>query len=302
MNHGERATERVFVLGLRANAALALLKLGVGWGTGSRSLLADGWHSLSDILTNGGAWLAHRFSLRPPDEDHHYGHGNAEAFSGVVLGAVLMVGGVGVIWSSWTSELQLAAGGAAWLAVGMAGVSILSNVWLAWITRLQGRKAKSQGMLALSRDNLSDALAGGLVVLGILGARAGYPWAETLAAFLIGSLIAFMGWRSFDDGMDVLMDRVPDPALREHLRSAAASVDGVRGVQKVRIHPLGSSYRVDVEISVDGALTVVQGHRIAHEVEAALRASEPSVEGVDVHVNPAAGVEAAGPAGGPEPR
>lgn len=288
MNHAERATERVYALGFWVKVVLAVLKLGVGWATGSRALLADGWHSLSDIFTNGGAWLAYRFSIRPPDEDHHYGHGNTEAFSGAVIGSVLMVGGVGVIWSSWASELRLAQGPLAWLAAGTAAVSIVANIGLARITNAAGRRSRSHGLLALARDSLSDALAGALVVSGILGGVAGLGWAEMVAALLIGSLILTLGWRSFRDGLDVLMDRVPDPALRERLQVAAGAVGGVRGVQKVRVHPLGSTYRVDVEISVDGELTVVQGHRIAHEVEAALCASDPSVEGVHVHVNPAA--------------
>jgi cation diffusion facilitator family transporter len=281
-----RQTERVFALGFWANSALALAKLGVGLLTGSRALVADGWHSLSDILTNGGAWLAHRFARTPPDEDHHYGHGNAEALSSVVLGAVLVAGGLGVIWSSWASEARLTSGPGGWVALGVAAVSIVTNLFLARITRKEGRRARSSGMIALSRDNASDALGGVLVVFGILGSRAQLDWAEAVAAFLIGALIVLMGYRSFSDGMDTLMDRVTDPELRDRIERLAREVEDVREVQMVRIHPLGPAYRVDIEISVDGGLTVEEGHTIAHRVASRIKGSGRGVQDVHVHVNP----------------
>ena len=277
--------EAAFRIGFFGNTALALSKLGIGWLAGSRALLADGTHSLSDVASNGGAWLAHRFSRRAPDDDHHYGHGKAEAFAGLVVGMLLIVGGLAVIWESNASTIELATGWKAGLALGMAVVSIAANLGLAWLTQRAARSTRSPGLAALARDNGSDALAGALVVLGILGSWWGVGWAEPTAAVLIGAMIAWMGWRSSRDSFDLLMDR-SDPRLRAAIAETAAAVAQVRGVQSVRVHPLGSSHGVDLEISVDGKLTVEEGHRIAHSVERATTTAHSSVQEVHVHVNP----------------
>jgi cation diffusion facilitator family transporter len=290
MNDGdtgkERTPEQVLWLGLWANSALAGLKLVVGWFTGSRALMADGWHSLSDILTNGGVWLAHRWAKAPPDEDHHYGHGNAEALAGVIVGLILLGGGVGVAWSGLTSSARLHEGASVWAALGMAGVSIAANLGLALVTLRTGRRTGSHGILALGRDNASDALAGVLVILGILGSRIGLGWAEPVVALLIGGLIVVMGFRSIREGIAVLMDRVDDPGLRRRLREVAAGVAEVEEVQDIRLHPLGAEIRADMQISVDGDLTVSRGHEIAHCVECAVTKAHPRVREVHVHVNP----------------
>lgn len=276
----------VFALGVIGNSALALLKLVVGFWSGSRALVADGWHSLSDLLTNGGVWLAYHWSKAPPDEDHHYGHGNAEPLAGLVVGVVLVVGGVAVIWEGLTSEAELREGVAVWAALGTALVSMFVNVGLAWITWREGQRLNSQGLLALARDNASDVLAAWLVVIGIAGAWMGYTWAEVAAAVAIGLLIVWMGVSSARAGLDVLMDRAPDPSLRNTLRELALNTEAVRGVQSVRVHPMGAFDRVDMEISVDGRLSVAQGHEIAHTVEQVITAECPTVSEVHVHVNP----------------
>jgi len=275
-----------FSMELVGNTVLALLKVMVGLAAGSRALVADGWHSFSDVAVGLATWGAHRFSLRPPDQDHHYGHGRAEALAGAGVGLVLLGGGVWVGVSAWTSEAVLQEGPAFWGALAVAVASVAGNLFLAWFSHRVGRSHQSQVLLALSRDDGSDALSSVLVVAGLVGSRIGWTWAEPVVGTAIGCLIVWMGWHSVREGVDVLMDRVDDPELRAELERRAAEVMGVKGVQSVRIHPLGARVRVDMEISVDGELTVEDGHAIAHRVEAAVTGSLAHVEEVHVHVNP----------------
>ncbi len=279
--------DRAFRLGFVGNLGLAAVKLLVGWVAGSRALVADGWHSISDVAVNVGTWLAHRFARRAPDEDHHYGHGKAEALAGFVVGFLLVLGGAGVAWGSWTVKgVTLHAGWRGAAALAVAALAIVVKAVLAWITRGIEAESKSHGLRALARDHGSDALSGVLVLGGILATRNGIAWAEPAAAVVIGGLIVLLGWRSASEGFDVLMDRVSDPRVRERLESTAQGVIGVRGVQSVRVHPVGNGLRVDMEISVDGQQTVEQGHTIAHAVERAVTKELPSVKEVHVHVNP----------------
>jgi cation diffusion facilitator family transporter len=282
----ENPADRAFRIGLFGNLGLAGLKLAVGWVAGSPALVADGWHSSSDVVMNGGTWLAHRFGRREPDEDHHYGHAKAEAFAGLIVGLFLVGVGFAVMWETRTTEQRSARGWSGNCALAIAVLSIVVNVGLAWISLRAGRTARSAGLFALARDDLSDALASFLVVLAILGSWSALNWAEPAAVIVIGCLIVVMGARSVVEGFDILMDRVSDKALRGKLERTARGVDEVRGVQSVRVHPVGNGYRVDMEISVDGALSVGQGHQVAHSVERAVTAEHSAVIEVHVHVNP----------------
>ncbi|MCZ6596529.1 MAG: cation diffusion facilitator family transporter [Planctomycetota bacterium] len=273
---------------LFANLLLAASKLGVGFLAGSAVLVADGWHSLSDVAMNLLAWGGYTFSRNPPDEDHHYGHGNFEAVASMVVGLIVLGAGLGVVGSvvlGDTLELESALWGGLALGVGVASGAV--KLWLAIHTSRIGNELRSLSLVAVSRDNMADALVGILVPLAIGCSLLGLPWVENGTAVVIGLWIGWMGIASIREGLDVLMDRITDPGLRSRLSETAGSVAGVRGVQRVRVHPLGSSLRVDMEISVDGEESVSVGHRIAHAVENAVVAAHAHVVEVSVHVNPA---------------
>ena len=283
---------RAHRLSLAVNAALAVLKLGAGFLFASPALVADGWHSAADTVSSVIAWLGQHLGAEPADEDHHYGHGNLEALAGLVIGLVLVVGGGLLVVESADAALGrapdpdgAAAGGVA-LAMTAAGISILANLGLARVTSHAAERVGSLSLRALTRDNLGDALSSVIVVVAIGFRAAGVPELEHVVAGLIGILIAGMGLASVRSGFDVLMVRVTDPELRRDLAEAARAVPDVRGVQSVRLHPLGSDVRIDLEISVDGTLSVTEGHAIAHRVEEALRDAREVVREVHVHVNP----------------
>lgn len=286
---GERARvgDRAYRAGVVVNTLLAVVKLLGGLLSGSPSLTADGYHSFSDTATNGVAWLSWRWSQRPPDEDHHYGHGKGEALAGAAVGAVLVVAGLALVWKSVFMGAPSYLGPQAPIALGVAGVSIASNLWLAGVTGRAAESLNSAALRALTRDNRSDALSSALVVAGVGASLLGLGGLELLAAGVIGLSIAHMGGKSLREGLDVLMDRVTDLELRHRVRALAGAVPGVAGVQRVDVHPLGGVVRVDMQISVDGDLTVRKGHEIAHEVEEAVTRGEDGVVDVAVHVNPA---------------
>lgn len=287
MNERERAISRTHLTGVLTNAGLAALKLTTGSLAGSRALVADGVHSLSDVLMNGGAWLGWRWAERPRDSDHHYGHGNGEALATLVVGLIVVSVGVGLVWTSFTGEPSTVGPDLlGMLALAAELITIAVKFGLTRLTAHHGRKYGSSLLTALARDNRADMLTSTLVLLAILGAIAGLRWLEPLAAIAIGLLITVEGLRSGWDGINVLMDRHTDVALTEHVRSVAGAVAGVRAIDDIRVHPLGTHLRIDMEIAVDGTIDVEAGHTIAHAVEAAIRAEHPRIREVAVHVNP----------------
>jgi cation diffusion facilitator family transporter len=269
-----------------SNAGLAAMKLAVGYFAGSRAVLADGVHSLSDVVMNLGAWLGWRYASKPRDADHHYGHGNGEAVTTLVVGLIVIAAGAALVWTALRGHSTVTFDALGLAAVATELVSVVVKIGLTWVTRKRGREFDSSILIALSRDNAGDVLSSALIMIAVLGTILGQRWLEPLAAMMIGLVITWQGIQSVREGMGVLMDRAPDPELVDLLREAALAVPGVRRVDDVRIHPLGTHLRVDLEIAVDGNLAVREGHDIAHRVERALVDAHKRVEEVAVHVNP----------------
>lgn len=277
---------RTHQLGVASNAGLAALKLTIGALAGSRALLADGVHSLSDVVMNAGAWIGWRWASRPPDRDHHYGHGNAEALTALLVGVTIVAAGGGLIWTALRGQSTVTADLLGLAAVLTELVSIAVKLGLWRVTDRRGRELDSAILIALARDNIGDVLTSGLIMLAILGAIFGLRWLEPSAAIAIGLLIGWQGLRSIYEGIGVLMDRAPDHELTAKIARVASQVEGVVSVDRLRVHPLGTHLRADMEISVDGSIAVADGHAIAHAVSDAVTAQCRRVEEVAVHVNP----------------
>lgn len=268
------------------NLVMAGLKLSVGVAAGSGALVADGLNSTSDLLSNLVAWVGYRLSRRPPDEDHHYGHGNFEAVAAALIGLIILGAGLAVILRAFTGGGVTHGGSMGWAALGAAVTSVVVSEWLSRVTLRTGHALHSPSLIALGRDKRSDALSSSLVFLGIAGSLTGLAWVEPPITVLVGIWISILGVKSISEGADVLMDRVSDPELRGELEACAAQVEGVGAVQDVRLHPLGSTFGADLTIRVDGALTVAEGHEIALRVEAAITQGLARVAHVVVHVEP----------------
>lgn len=280
---------RTHRLGVLTNAGLALLKLSVGTLAGSPALFADGLHSVSDVLMNAGAWLGSHLAARPRDVDHHYGHGNIEALSTMLVGLVILAAGVTLVFVAFRGESQVEANLLGATALAAELITIAVKLYLARVTARRGRELDSSLLIAIARDNRSDILTSVLVLIAIAGSIAQLRWLEPAAALLIGALISVAGVRSVWEGLGVLTDRHTDEAMTQRMRERAAKVAGVCAVDDLRVHPLGTHLRIDLEIAVDARLDVASAHTIAHAVERELCASFPQVHEVAVHVNPHSG-------------
>lgn len=279
--------DRVHTWNAAANLGLSISKIVVGSLAGSGALIADGIHSATDLVSNALAWIGHRIAQIPPDEDHHHGHGNAEALAACAVGLVVIGGGAGVLWRAFVMDDEIAGGGRGALALATAAVSVVVCSLLAGWTLRRGKELTSPGLIALGRDKRGDSLTSALVFVGIACSLLGMQWMEAWIAGGIGIYVIVLGGRSFQEGLDVLMDRVHEPGIQDELKAIAASVPGVIKASSVRVHPLGATWSVELEISVDGRATVAEGHKLAHEVEERLTQARDQIVRVQVHVNPA---------------
>lgn len=284
---------RANAVGLLANALLALAKFTLGTLAGSAAVVADGFNSAGDILATAIGWAGYRAAQRPPDENHHYGHGKFESAAGLSIGSILLATGVFVciegvraLVSGPSEAPELLA---VWVAVGTAVVKEL----LYRYTSAVGRRLNAPSLLASARDHRADVFIAATVVAGVVGARFGWPWLDPAAAAFIGVYIAWMAYAPIRENLGVLMDEAP-PELVEEVGRVARAVAGVREVDTVRVHPLGSHYYVDLEIYVEGELSLHEAHAVAHAVQDSVASEVPHVRDVTVHVNPTGPGPAAG--------
>ena len=206
MSRPPRTSDQVHRLGLLVNLGLAAIKLVSGGLSGSRAVFADGVHSLADVVTAAVVWLGYRWSRRPPDEDHHYGHENGESLAAVLVGGLVVATGVGLVVAGVTGAGAASPDLFGVLALSAEGLTVAVKLWLAKVTRRAGEAAGSPSLTALSHDNRADAWTSALVYAGPQGVRglaAGRfdpdPHAETVAVFGYSGLVQLLrrtpqGW------------------------------------------------------------------------------------------------------------
>jgi cation diffusion facilitator family transporter len=286
----DRAHEgaRMIAGGMALNAALALIKVGGGVLGHAYALVADGVESLTDIAISVLIWAGFQWAARPPDENHPYGHGKAEAVSGLLTALVVVGTGVGVGWHAVTEIRDPQRLPNWWTLLILAGV-VGTKIGFSRRLGQVGRDTESTALGAEALHHLSDAMASAAAFVGISIAVVGgprYAAADGWAALVASAVIAYSGMKIFRKALNEIMD-IAVPAKTENaVRAIAVRVPGVASLHRCRVRKSGLSYLVDIQIRVPGDMSVREGHDIAHAVKDTLLASKLRVSDVSVHVEP----------------
>jgi cation diffusion facilitator family transporter len=264
----ERATaaSRSTWVSVVVNVLLTGLQLSVGVLSKSQGLVADGIHSLSDLVADFVVLLANRQSQRDADDSHPYGHQRVENAASLVLGVLLLVVGVGMVWAALRtlqSPGTVAPVGA--VALWMAGAALVAKELLFRYMLAVARRVKSSMLVANAWHARSDAASSLVVGVGIAGNLLGYPLLDPIAALVVGLMVGRMGWSFAWEAMHDLMDRAIDEEEVAAIRQTLTGTPGVSGVHDIRTRKMGDMIVVDAHIEVDATLTVEQGHDIAVE-------------------------------------
>lgn len=275
--------------GIVLNLALAAVKFAGGILGHTFALVADAAESLLDVLTSILVWAGFRVAARPPDENHPYGHGKAESLAAlaVALFVFAMAGLVG-----WHAVQEIRTPHRApewWTLLVIAGVIVVK---LAFSRRMRdlGRQVGSTALGAEALHHWSDAMTSAAAFLGIVVALWGGPGWETAddwAALFACVIIAVNGSGILRQALIDMMDTAVPAAFEAEVRAIASGVPGVLALDKCRVRKSGLSHLVDIQVRVDGEMSVREGHSIAHAVKDALLASQPhAISDVTVHVEP----------------
>ncbi len=283
-----RAARSVTLVGGVVNVMLILLKFSAGVFGRSQALIMDAVHSVSDLVTDVVVLFGLRIGGKAPDEEHPFGHARIETLASSIVGLALIVTalylGIRAALNIYLHAEYLPTNTA---LIG-AGVSIVLKEALYRYTVHTGRRIRSQLIVANAFHHRSDALSSVAVLLGVIGTRINPSWhmLDSFAAVLISFFIVKVGLQIVGNSLREFTDTAPKADILDRISRCARSVEGVHDIHDLRVRTSGGLYQMEIHIMVDGQIPVVDGHRIAKDVESCLAEEIENLDRVIVHVDP----------------
>ena len=287
MSERAAAASRSTWVSVGVNLVLSTIQIVVGVLSKSQGLIADGIHSLSDLVADFVVLFANHHSQKDADEGHPYGHHRFETAASLVLGLLLLGVGVGMVWSAVVKlENPEAIAQVHVIALWVAGAALVGKELLFRYMLAVAKRVKSSMLVANAWHARSDAASSLVVAVGIGGSLAGYPFLEPLAAAVVGFLILHMGvrlaWRAIRELIDTGLSEEELADLRETIEQTP----GVIGLHDMRTRRMAGRVLCDAHVQVSPRLTVSEGHRVSDGVYLRVRAAHPEVQDVLVHIDP----------------
>ena len=285
----ERIATRVSLVSIAVNTALSVVKILAGVLAHSGAMISDGVDSASDVLSSFIVIIGVKLSRREADREHPYGHERFECVAAIVLAILLALTGLLIGWKA-VETIRSGAGtrpipGVAALAA--AAVSIVVKELMFWYTRHYARLINSPALMASAWDHRSDALSSVGALIGIAGARMGYPIMEPLASLVICAFILKAAFEIFRDATNKMVDRACDAETEQRLAACVREQPEILGIDSLQTREFGSRIYVDLEIALDGSMSLYDAHAVAEQVHDRIEREFPSVKHIMVHVNPA---------------
>lgn len=282
------AGKRIAIISIAVSAGLSIAKISIGLLAGSTSVVADGVESAGDVVASSFVLLGFMIAGRPADEDHPYGHGRYETITGLIVGVILFVGGIGICYRSLRGVNEVHAPPALYGFWPLLASLILKAALSTMKFRI-GHRIGSSALIADAWNDTVDILsaATAMVALGLtILSPLRFLAADHYGGFAVGLIVIFTGLRVAKDTSHQLTDAMPDAELIAGIRSIALGVPGARAVEKCYARNAGLQHYVDLHLEVDPEMTVRQSHDIATAVRFAIREQIDTVADVLVHVEP----------------
>lgn len=285
----QKVANRVSVVTILGNVVLSVLKFLAGIIAHSSAMISDAIHSASDVFSTFVVMIGIKLASKKADKEHPYGHERLECVAAIILSMVLLVTGLGIgmdalekILNGNYSSIQVPGMQALIAAV----VSIIVKECMYWYTRYYAKKIDSSALMADAWHHRSDAFSSIGALIGIGGARLGFPIMDSIASLVIFLFIAKAAFDIFKDAMDKMVDHSCDEETEKQLYECVIKNEKVKGIDVLRTRVFGNKIYVDIEIQVDASYTLQKAHDIAEEVHNDIEQNFAKVKHIMVHVNP----------------
>lgn len=282
------ATRKVTLVGVLVNIVLAFAQVAGGFLAQSQALIADGFHTLSDLVTDFVVLIAAKMASKDADEDHPYGHERIETIATIILGMALGAVAIGIALDAIDRlqhpEKLLQPG---MFAIALAAFGILCKEGLYRYTYHVGKRINSALLKANASHHRSDAISSVMVAIGVTASVIfSIPWLDALAAVAVSVMIFYMGAKLILDSTMELVDTAWESEKVESMLLLISDVPGVQSAHMLRTRKMSSSVLVDVHIQVSPHISVSEGHHIAEQVMSQLKGKYDEVSDIMVHIDP----------------
>lgn len=289
-NDFQKVANKVSIITIIGNVILSVIKLLAGIIAHSTAMISDAIHSASDVFSTFVVIIGIKLSSKEPDKEHPYGHERLECVAAIILAMVLFITGLGIgiealknILHGNYSDLQIPG----ILALIVAIISIVSKEGMYWYTRYYAKKIDSSALMADAWHHRSDAFSSIGALIGIGGARLGFPIMDSIASMVIFIFIVNAAFQIFKDAMDKMVDHSCDDETEKQIYDCVMKNENVMGIDVLQTRIFGNKIYVDVEIQVNASYTLQVAHNIAEAVHEDIEENFPKVKHIMVHVNPA---------------
>ena len=286
----QRVANKVSFVTIIGNLLLSVMKLIVGFVAHSNAMISDAIHSASDVFSTFVVIIGIKLASKKADKEHPYGHERLECVAAIVLSMVLFITGLGIGATALKNITSgdynnIAVPGI--LALIAAIISIISKEAMYWYTRYNAKKIDSSALMADAWHHRSDAFSSIGALIGIAGARMGFPVMDSIASLIIFVFIIKAAYDIFKDAIDKMVDHACDDDTVNQIRECVMKHEDVLGIDMLQTRIFGNKIYVDLEIATDGSYTLGKAHTIAESVHDDIEKSFPKVKHIMVHVNPA---------------
>ncbi|MBO5060526.1 MAG: cation transporter [Clostridia bacterium] len=288
-NDFQNVANKVSIITIIGNVVLSVFKLFAGIIAHSTAMIGDAVHSASDIFSTVVVMIGIKLALKEPDKEHPYGHERLECVAAVILAIVLLITGLAIgvealknIFNGDYENLQVPGV----FALIAAIVSIVTKEIMFWYTKIHAMKIDSDALMADAWHHRSDAFSSIGALIGIGGARLGYPVLDSVAGLVIFGFIAKAAYDIFKSAIDKMVDRSCDEKTEKEIYDCVMKNEDVLGIDLLQTRIFGNKIYVDIEILADGSYTLNKAHEIAESVHNDIEQSFPKIKHIMVHVNP----------------
>ena len=285
----QKVANRVSIITIIGNVILSVFKLAAGVVAHSNAMISDAIHSASDVFSTIVVMIGIKLASKESDKEHPYGHERMECVAAIVLAMVLFMTGLGIgmealknIFSSNYSTLEVPG----ILALIAAIASIVIKEAMFWYTKYYAKKIDSSALMADAWHHRSDAFSSIGALVGIAGARLGYPVMDSVASLVIFCFIVKAAYDIFKDAVDKMVDHSCDEETEQEIHACVMENEYVKAIDLLQTRIFGNKIYVDIEIGVDGSYTLKKSHEIAEEIHDNIEENFPKIKHIMVHVNP----------------
>lgn len=280
---------RVSKVSIVVNLLLSALKFAAGIIANSGAMVSDAVHSASDVLSTFVVMIGIKISGQAADEKHQYGHEKLECVVAIFLAAILAATGLGIGYDGY-GRIERALHGdlpaPGILALVAAVISIGVKEWMYWYTRNSAKKINSPSLMADAWHHRSDALSSIGSLVGVGGAILGFKILDPIAAVVIAVIILKVSYDIAKDAVEKMVDVSCDIETVNEIKKIILEEEGVIKIDSLKTRMFGAKFYVDIDLAVDGHLTLHEAHAIAERVHDKIENSFPNAKHCMVHVNP----------------